>query len=86
MNVPTIRSATEVDLERLVDVEVKAGQLFHTVGMSNVAEDVPERGELREAIERERVWVTEVGLAPGSWTRGVFDYAASGRVGANWFS
>jgi len=61
MHVPIIRPATEVDLERLVDVEVKAGQLFHTVGMSKVAEDVPGRGELREAIESERVWVTEVG-------------------------
>jgi pimeloyl-ACP methyl ester carboxylesterase len=26
------------------------------------------------------------GLPPGSWTRGVFDYAASGRVAASWFS
>ena len=28
----------------------------------------------------------EAGLAPGSWTRGVFDYAASGRVAVSWFS
>ena len=61
MNVPTIRPAIEVDLERLVDVEIEAGQLFHTVGMSKVAEDVPDRGELRGAIERERVWVAQFG-------------------------
>ena len=27
-----------------------------------------------------------MGLAPGVWTRGVFDYAASGMVAASWFS
>ena len=36
-----IRPATEADLHRLVDVEVAAGRLFHSVGMSDVAEDVP---------------------------------------------
>ena len=48
-------------MERLVDVEVEAGQLFHTVGMSKVAEDVPDRGDLREAIDRAQVWVAQVG-------------------------
>jgi GNAT superfamily N-acetyltransferase len=61
MNVPTIRPATEVDVERLVEVEVTAGQLFHSVGLSEVADDVPDRGKLREAIEQELVWVTQVG-------------------------
>lgn len=42
VHVPTIRPATEIDLQRLVDVEVEAGQLFHAVGMSVVAEDVPQ--------------------------------------------
>ena len=28
----------------------------------------------------------KMGLTPGSWTRGVFDYAASARVAASWFS
>ncbi|MBC2934229.1 GNAT family N-acetyltransferase [Nocardioides sp. zg-1228] len=61
MTVPTIRPAHEADMERLVDVEVKAGQLFHTVGMSQVAEDVPDRSDLREAIERAQVWVAQFG-------------------------
>jgi GNAT superfamily N-acetyltransferase len=57
----TIRPATEVDLERLVDVEVEAGRLFHAVAMSEVAEDVPRIADLREAVAAERVWVTCVG-------------------------
>lgn len=52
-----IRPATEADLERLVEIEVRAGQLFRTVGMSEVAEHVPEVATLREAMEAERVWV-----------------------------
>ncbi len=61
MPVPTIRPATEIDLQRLVDVEVEAGQLFHAVGMSIVAEDVPQIADLREAVAAERIWVTGVG-------------------------
>ena len=61
MTAPTIRPAAEGDVERLVDVEVEAGQLFHSVGMSEVAEDVPDRGDLRRAIERAQVWVAQVG-------------------------
>ena len=61
MHVPAIRPATENDLQRLVDVEIEAGQLFHAVGMSEVAEDVPQVAELREAVTAERVWVAEVG-------------------------
>jgi GNAT superfamily N-acetyltransferase len=61
MHDPRIRPATEVDLQRLVDVEVEAGQLFRAVGMSKVADDVPQIAELRQAVEAERVWVTEVG-------------------------
>jgi GNAT superfamily N-acetyltransferase len=51
----------EADLQRLVDVEVEAGQVFRTVGMTKVAEDVPQISDLREAAEAERLWVTEVG-------------------------
>lgn len=61
MSTPRIRPATEADLQRLVAVEVEAGQVFRTVGMSEVAEDVPEISDLREAVEAGRVWVTEVG-------------------------
>ena len=61
MHVPTIRPATENHLQRLVDVEIEAGQLFHAVGMSEVAEDVPQIADLREAVTAERIWVAEVG-------------------------
>ena len=42
MHAPLIRPATEADLQRLVAVEVEAGQVFRTVGMAKVAEDVPQ--------------------------------------------
>ena len=61
MPVPTIRPATPVDVERLVQVEVDAGRLFHDVGMSAVAEDVPQVADLSEAVAAGRVWVTDVG-------------------------
>lgn len=61
MDIPALRPATEADLERLVDVEGEAGQMFHAVGMSELAEDVPDRAELREAIAADRVWVTQIG-------------------------
>ena len=61
VHVSTIRLATETDLQRLVDVEVEAGQLFRAVGMSAVAEDVPQIADLRQAVGAERVWVTCVG-------------------------
>lgn len=61
MSVPIIRPATDTDVERLVDVEIRAGQLFHAVGMSKVAQNVPDRGELRTAVERGQVWVAQVG-------------------------
>lgn len=51
----------EADLHRLVVVEVEAGQVFRTIGMTKVAEDVPQVSDLREAAEAERLWVTEVG-------------------------
>ncbi len=58
---PTIRLATETDLPRLVDVEVAAGSLFHAVGMSEVAEDVPRIADLTEDLAAERIWVACVG-------------------------
>jgi GNAT superfamily N-acetyltransferase len=61
MHDPLIRPGTETDLRRLVVVEVEAGQMFRTVGMAKVAEDVPQVPDLREAVAAERLWVTEVG-------------------------
>ena len=54
-------TATETDLPRLVEVEVAAGQLFHTVGMSFVAADVPQIDDLRKAVLADRIWVAGVG-------------------------
>jgi ribosomal protein S18 acetylase RimI-like enzyme len=61
MHASSIRPATEADLLRLVEVEVEAGQLFRTVGMTEVAGDVPEISGLRESLEAGRLWVTQVG-------------------------
>ncbi|QIK66231.1 GNAT family N-acetyltransferase [Nocardioides sp. HDW12B] len=61
MSAPLIRPGTEADLHRLVDVEVEAGQVFRTVGMTQVADDVPQVSDLREAAESQRLWVTQVG-------------------------
>jgi ribosomal protein S18 acetylase RimI-like enzyme len=58
-----IRPASEADLARLVEVEVEAGQLFHDVGLPEVAADVPDLADLRAAVEQQRVWVAEVGSA-----------------------
>ena len=41
MHPPLIRPATEADLERLVAVEVDAGQAFRSVGMAEVARTFP---------------------------------------------
>ena len=61
MHTALIRPGLEADLQRLVVVEVEAGQVFRTVGMTEVAEDVPQIPDLREAVEAERLWVMEVG-------------------------
>ena len=57
MPAPTIRPATANDLQRLVDVEVEAGQRFHAVGMSKVAAHVPDIADLSEAVAAEHAWV-----------------------------
>ena len=61
MPLPTIRPATESDLPRLVEVEIAAGQLFHTVGMPLVAADVPQIADLRDAVAADRIWAASVG-------------------------
>lgn len=57
---PVIRAAHELDLEQLARVEVAAGQRFHEVGMSSIADDTPDPVALREAIADGRLWVAEV--------------------------
>lgn len=59
MSSPEVRPAAESDLQRLVELEVEAGQLFHTVGMSKVADDVPEISDLRDALVADRLWVAQ---------------------------
>jgi GNAT superfamily N-acetyltransferase len=61
MDEPTTRPATRDDLARLVEIEVEAGRLFHTVGMPEVAADVPELTDLEESLGAGRLWVAEVG-------------------------
>lgn len=66
---PTIRLATARDVQRLVEIEVEAGALFRTVGMTEAAEDVPDAGELREAIEAGRVWLTYAGAEVAAYVK-----------------
>jgi GNAT superfamily N-acetyltransferase len=55
-----IRSATTGDLGRLAILEVQAGQVFHSVGMSEVADDAPDQETLRRGQEQGLIWVAEV--------------------------
>lgn len=55
-----IRSATPVDLDNLAILEVQAGQVFHSVGMSEVADDVPDQEALRRSQGQGLIWVAEV--------------------------
>jgi len=57
---PRIRSATAADLDTLAILEVRAGQVFHSVGMSEVADDVPDQEALRRGQEQGLIWVAEV--------------------------
>ena len=55
-----IRVASPLDLDRLADLEVEAGQIFHSVGLSDVADDVPDRESLGRSLGQGFVWVAEV--------------------------
>jgi GNAT superfamily N-acetyltransferase len=57
---PRIRSATPADLDDLVVLEVQAGRVFHSVGMSEVADDVPDQEALCRSQEQGLIWVAEV--------------------------
>jgi GNAT superfamily N-acetyltransferase len=54
-----VRSARPLDLDNLVVLEVQAGQVFHSVGMSEVADDVPDREALHRSQGQGLIWVAE---------------------------
>lgn len=56
---PRIRPARPSDLEHLAVLEVRAGQLFHSVGLSQVADDVPDQEALRRGQAQGLIWVAQ---------------------------
>ena len=54
-----IRSARLLDLDNLAVLEVQAGQIFHSVGMPEVAEAVPDREALSRSQRQGLIWVAE---------------------------
>jgi GNAT superfamily N-acetyltransferase len=56
---PRIRPARPSDLAELAVIEVEAGQLFHTVGLAEVADHVPDQQALRRSQEQGLIWVAE---------------------------
>ena len=54
-----IRSARPLDLDNLAVLEVQAGQIFHSVGMPEVAEAVPDREALCRSQGQGLTWVAE---------------------------
>jgi GNAT superfamily N-acetyltransferase len=54
-----IRSASPLDVDSLADLEVRAGQVFHSVGMPEVADDVPDRAALSRSQALGLIWVAE---------------------------
>jgi ribosomal protein S18 acetylase RimI-like enzyme len=54
-----IRSAKQSELAGLVELEIEAGQLFRTVDLALVAENVPDQEALRRSHERGLVWVAQ---------------------------
>jgi GNAT superfamily N-acetyltransferase len=56
---PLIRSARQSELDALASLEVQAGQLFHSVGMSEVADHVPDQQALSRSQQQGLVWVAE---------------------------
>jgi len=59
MSSANIRPARASDLDDLVVLEVEAGQLFHSVGMPEVAGHLPDREALRRSQEQALVWIAE---------------------------
>ena len=54
-----IRSARPLDLDALAILEVQTGQVFHSVGMSEIADAVPDREALRRSQGQGLIWVAE---------------------------
>ncbi|MGZ4743112.1 MAG: GNAT family N-acetyltransferase [Oryzihumus sp.] len=52
-----IEPAAAADLPHLVRLEVDAGQLFHTVGLHEVAKHEATVEELQEPLAQQRIWV-----------------------------
>jgi GNAT superfamily N-acetyltransferase len=67
MQVFTIRTAGEVDLPRLVEVEIDAGQVFRDVGMPDIADAVSDMSALRKAAAAQRLWMAEIGTEPAGF-------------------
>lgn len=59
MAAPLIRSARQSELDDLARLEVQAGELFHSVGLSAVADHVPDQQALSRSQRQGLVWVAE---------------------------
>ena len=55
----SIPSATPLDVDKLAVLEVQAGEGFHVVGMSEVADDVPDGEALDRRQTQGLIWVAE---------------------------
>ncbi len=64
MHPVTIRPAAAGDIDDLVAIEIAAGQLFHSVGMPEVAGDVPDHEDLARSQAGGRIWVAAEGARP----------------------
>ena len=56
---PLIRSARQSELDDLALLEVQAGELFRSVGMSDVADHVPDQQALSRSQRQGLIWVAE---------------------------
>lgn len=56
-----IRAARQSELGDLARLEVQAGQLFHTVGMAEIADHAVDRQALRRSQRQGLIWVAEEG-------------------------
>lgn len=56
-----IRAARQSELGDLARLEVQAGQLFHSVGMSEIADHAVDRQALRRSQRQGLIWVAEEG-------------------------
>ena len=52
-----LQAARLAEVPELVALELRAGQLFHQVGMSEVADHAPDEPALRNSVEDGLVWI-----------------------------